>query len=63
MEDVLEAIIEIVGGYPDGVSIEQIEKALASAPPRRTLQRYLAQLAKNGQLIIEGNTKGRRYKI
>ncbi|HSX11058.1 MAG TPA: Fic family protein, partial [Chlamydiales bacterium] len=47
----------------DGVSIEQIEKALASAPPRRTLQRYLAQLAKNGQLIIEGNTKGRRYKI
>lgn len=45
----------------DGVTIEQLEQRFAV--PRRTLQRYLARLVSKGTVQIEGQARGRRYRI
>lgn len=37
----LAAVVHVVGMYPQGASIEQIEALHPSPPNRRTLQRWL----------------------
>ncbi|THF62903.1 Fic family protein [Pseudothauera nasutitermitis] len=57
----LTAIIAAVSRFPEGASIEAITAALPDAPPRRTLQRRLAQLVAEGRLGAQGERRGRRY--
>ncbi|THF59329.1 Fic family protein [Pseudothauera rhizosphaerae] len=57
----LAAIVEAVSRFPAGASIEAITAALPDAPPRRTLQRRLAQLVEEGRLRARGERRGRRY--
>lgn len=57
----LRAIVDAVRSLPDGGGIEAVMAALPDVPPRRTLQRRLAQLVECGALRAEGQRKGRRY--
>ena len=56
-------ILEIVGRFPGGASVEEILVGLDSSLPRRTLQYQLASLVKSGVLLAEGQTKGRRFYL
>lgn len=56
-----ERLLEAVGRFDDGASIEQIEATIKV--PRRTLQRRLSELARNGHLRATGGRKHRRYQI
>ncbi len=59
----IELILEIVGRFPGGASVEEILLGLNPPPPRRTLQYRLASLVKSGCLVAEGRTKGRRFYL
>lgn len=56
-----EAVLNAVGQFPDGASIEQVESALVPHPARRTLQRWLSDLIKRQRLHKEGQARGTRY--
>jgi Fic family protein len=56
-----DRLIEAVRRVPDGGSIEQLEAA--TKIPRRTLQRRLAQLVRDGRLRATGVRKQRRYHV
>ncbi|HWU86921.1 MAG TPA: Fic family protein [Kofleriaceae bacterium] len=56
-----ERLIEAVGRSPDGASVEQLEAI--TKIPRRTLQRRLAQLVRDGRLRATGLRRGRLYHV
>lgn len=58
-----DLILDIVSRFPNGASVEEILIGLAPVPSRRTLQYRLSSLVKNGTLIAEGKTRGRRFKL
>ena len=58
-----DTILAAVSGFPDGASVEKIRSALDVDIPRRTLQRRLATLVEQDQLMIEGQGRGSRYRI
>lgn len=60
-ESELGLILEVMGRFPDGAGIEEIESALAVDLPRRTLQRRLAGLVAEGRLRMAGRRRGARY--
>ncbi len=59
----IDLILEIIGRFPGGASIEEILVGLDPPLPRRTLQYRLASLVKSGRLVAEGRTKGRRFRL
>ncbi len=59
----LDAIVEIVRGFSEPVSLEQIFSHLQDRLPRRTLQRRLALLVENGRLAGISKRGGRRYHV
>jgi len=62
-QDELDAILEIVGRFTEGASIEEIGEGLEKKPPRRTLQYRLARLVEREKLNIEGKGRGSRYRL
>ncbi len=56
-------ILEIIGRFTHGASLEEIMEGLLPPVPRRTLQRWLANLVKNGQISIIGMARASRYKL
>jgi hypothetical protein len=58
-----DLILDIVSRFPNGASVEEILIGLTPVPSRRTLQHRLSSLVKNGILIAEGRTRGRRFKL
>ncbi len=59
----IDLILEILGRFPGGASVEEILLGFDPPPPRRTLQYRLASLVKSGRLVAEGRTKGRRFRL
>jgi Fic family protein len=59
----IDLILEIVGRFPSGASVEEILVGLDPSLPRRTLQYRLASLVKSGILLAEGRTRGRRFRL
>ncbi len=59
-QDLLDALVAQVEAAPGGLAIEQVT-ALNEDVPRRTLQRYLANLVAAGRLRAEGRAAARRY--
>ena len=59
----LEALIEVVGRFPDGASLADIGRGLEVDLPRRTLQRWLARLVEDGRLSRRGGGRGSRYRV
>lgn len=57
------ALLEVIGRFPKGVSLEEIMLGLDPAVPRRTLQRWLASLVKSGEVHTLGKGRSRRYKL
>ena len=59
----LEAIVQTVARYPEGVGIEVLLHSAESGLSKRTLQRRLAMLVSDGRLITEGDARALKYKI
>jgi hypothetical protein len=60
-----EAIVAVVAGHPEGISISGLHEALSARAGninRRTLQRRLAYLAERGRILGEGQSVARVYK-
>jgi fido (protein-threonine AMPylation protein) len=57
------AILDAVGRFPNGASLELIANALLFTLARRTLQRRLASLVKAGDLAHQGRGAGSIYYI
>lgn len=58
-----DAVVKAVLRFPEGGSTDDISSALETPLARRTLQRRLALLVEQKRLIIEGQGRGRRYRI
>ena len=61
-EEDLRAIEGAVRQHPDGLTAQQIDDALQSAPPRRTLQYRLKSLVASKRLVMEGTGRWARYR-
>ena len=62
-EEDLRAIDGVVRPHPDGLTAQQIDDALESAPPRRTLQYRLKSLVDSKRLVMEGTGRWARYRV
>ena len=58
----LAAIVAVASRVPAGGSVSCIAQALGGATSKRTLQRRLALLVKQGRLVQEGQGPGARYR-
>jgi len=59
----LEALLEIIRQFPDGVSIESLSEDSRMELPRRTLQRRLATLVSGRRLVRSGRGPATRYQV
>ena len=62
-EEYLQAIEEAVRQHPEGMTAQQINDALESAPRRRTLQYRLKSLVDSRRLTMEGTGRWARYRV
>ena len=53
----------VVRQHPDGLTAQQIDDALESALPRRTLQYRLKSLVSSKRLVMEGTGRWARYRV
>ena len=59
----LEAIVRTVGLMSEGGSVNRIRDALRAPSSKRTLQRRLTALVRQGRLVRDGHGPGTRYRI
>ena len=59
----LDVILNIVGRFPDGVSLGEIMENLSISISRRNIQHRLFFLVKKGLLHAEGRARARLYKL
>jgi hypothetical protein len=59
----LENLIQIIGRYPEGISIEELSNLLIVPIPKRTLQYRLSNLVKTGLVKIEGSGRSCKYVV
>ncbi len=62
-EEELTAIEEAARPYPEGVTAQQIAKALKPSVPLRTLQNRLKHLVDQKRLVQEGSRRWTKYRI
>src|SRR5450759_519472 len=58
-----EVVVNAVREHPDGASIEMIQSVFGEGAARRTLQRRLNELVKQGRLVAEGRKRGALYRL
>ncbi len=58
-----EVVVNAVRQRPDGASIEMIQSGLGEGVARRTLQRRLNELVKQGRLVAKGRKRGAMYRV
>ena len=58
-----DSILSAVASFPEGASGDDIVKALEHRLQRRTLQRRVARLVRQGKLQIAGRGRASRYRI
>jgi len=63
LKNTFELILKTVGQFHDGASLSILMDRLECSIAKRTLQRYLAELVEKKFLIVEGETRGRKYKL
>lgn len=59
----LRPVLDAFEGSTGPLSIDELNERLVGAPPRRTLQRWLAALVEAGRLRAHGERGGRRYSL
>lgn len=57
----LDQLLALIAAQPDGLGIEAIAQALGDRLKRRTLQRRLATLVAQGQVLMQGEARAARY--
>lgn len=57
-----QELIEIIGRFPQGVSIEELMPVFTQRS-QRTLQRWLSELVQKGQIETLGEARNRRYRL
>ena len=62
-EEHLLAIEEVLREHPEGRTASQIEAALTTAPPRRTLQYRLKSLVDGKRIVVVGTGRRTRYRV
>ena len=62
-ESELDAIVQVVRGFPAGASVSTVHEALPLGMGRRALQRRMATLVAQGRLIREGSARATRYRV
>ena len=62
-EEHFRAIEEVLREHPEGMTASQIETALTTAPPRRTLQHRLKSLVDGKRLTTVGTGRWTRYRL
>ncbi len=58
-----QQVIDLISQYPDGVGVEELVLKLGESVPRRTMQRRLAGLVKQGRIIQDGVGRAIKYRI
>ena len=59
----LDAIVQVVGQFPNGAAVSEVRSALDIELSRRTLQRRLARLVEAGRLETFGEGRAQRYRV
>ena len=59
----LDAIVQVVGQFPNGAAVSEVRGALDIELSRRTLQRRLARLVEAGRLETFGEGRAQRYRV
>jgi len=59
----LAQIAELIARHPESIGIDGLFKKLGSRMPRRTLQRRLSILAKQGKILAEGEGRAIKYRL
>lgn len=58
-----EVVVNAVREHPGGASIEMIQSVFGEGAARRTLQRRLNELVKQGRLVAQGRKRGALYRL
>jgi Fic family protein len=58
-----EQIARLIAQYPEGIGVEALARLLANDMPRRTLQRRLAALIEQRQIISVGVARAIKYRL
>src|SRR5262245_26978772 len=56
-------LLKVIAKKPDGASIDELEDYAGLGLPRRTLQRRINVLVKQGALRVTGQTRATRYHV
>lgn len=59
----LDAIVQVVGQFPNGAAVSEVRGVLDIELSRRTLQRRLARLVEAGRLETFGEGRAQRYRV
>ena len=59
----LDAIVQVVGQFPNGAAVSEVRGVLDIELSRRTLQRRLARLVEGGRLETFGEGRAQRYRV
>ena len=59
----LDSIIEAVKLFPEGASLDSIFQMLLPPQPRRSIQRYITSLLREGKLTATGNASSNKYYL
>jgi len=62
-DNLIADLLRATAQFPAGASLSDVAGALTQEVPRRTLQRRLSTLCKEGKLIAEGSGRGMRYRL
>lgn len=57
----VDQLVELISLHQDGIGIDAILQAISNSIPRRTLQRRLALLIKQGRIQSSGESRASRY--
>ncbi len=59
--DDLSSLVDLIARHANGLGVDALQRLLPGAPPRRTLQRRLAELVTLGVLQRQGMARASRY--
>ncbi len=61
--EMAELLLELVGRFSEGASIEEVMLGLTPPISKRSLQRWLSSLVEEGRLVVVGRGRATRYQL
>ena len=59
----INQVAELIGRHPNGIGLEGLTQAVGPDISRRTLQRRLAELGKQGRIVTTGEARAKKYRL